>query len=80
MGVFMKLVFTADEVAAVLQKTRTEFDRLRPTLESLGFPTPITGLEDRWSIINVINWVNSGGQPQPPEDDLNWSHRGLLHS
>ena len=62
----MKLVFTIDEVAAVLQTTRSEFDRLRPGLEALGFPPPIAGLEDRWSIINVINWVNSGGQPESP--------------
>lgn len=59
----MKLVFTADEVAAVLQMPRPEFDRLRSGLEAVGFPPPIKGLADRWSIINVINWVNSDGRP-----------------
>ena len=62
MGLFMKLVFTGDEVAAVLQMPRLEFDRLRPGLEAVGFPPPISGLTDRWSIINVINWVNSDGR------------------
>lgn len=55
----MKLVFNADEVAAALGKSTEEFMLLRPELEALGFPVPIRGLEDKWSIMNVINWVNA---------------------
>ena len=54
----MKLVFNIEEVAAALGKTSEEFEKLRPELESLGFPKPIRGLENKWSIMNVISWVN----------------------
>jgi hypothetical protein len=54
----MKLVFTVEEVAAALQKSVAEFIALRPLLEDQGFPIPVRGLEDRWSIMDVITWVN----------------------
>ena len=60
----MKLVFNIDEVAAALGKTTAEFERLQFTLESLGFPKPVRGLEDRWPIMDVISWVNSSHQSQ----------------
>lgn len=74
----MKLVFKADEVAAVLQMPRPEFERVRPRLEAVGFPPPITGLTDRWSIINVINWVNSDGRPNTPPQRSYASNSALL--
>ncbi len=55
----MKLVFTELEVAAALQKSPAEFAILRPALERLGFPKPLRGIEDRWSIMDVISWVQS---------------------
>ncbi|MFO1033067.1 MAG: hypothetical protein U1E15_02885 [Hyphomicrobiales bacterium] len=73
----MKLVFTAEEVAAALQHSLEEFQEMRPALEALGFPKPVRGLEDRWPIISVMNWVNTspleasgsgfgeGGTPPP---------------
>ncbi len=56
----MKLVFTAEEVSAALQISTSEFERVRSSLEASGFPRPISGLDDRWSIMDVINWVNRG--------------------
>jgi hypothetical protein len=58
----MKMVFTVDEVAEALQKSVSEFGELRPMLEDLGFPKPLHGLEDRWSILDVINWVNGANK------------------
>jgi hypothetical protein len=55
----MRLVFNSEEVAAALGKSIEEFQSLRPELEALGFPKPVRGLEDKWSIMNVINWVNA---------------------
>jgi hypothetical protein len=55
----MKLVFKIDEVAAALGKTTAEFIDIRPNLEALGFPKPVRGLDDSWSIMDVINWVNA---------------------
>lgn len=54
----MKMVFGLEEVAAALGQTIEEFNLLRPKLEKLGFPKPVRGLENRWSIIDVSNWVN----------------------
>jgi hypothetical protein len=55
----MKLVFKLHEVAEAIGKTEAEFKIIRPDLEALGFPKPVRGLEDRWSIMDVINWVNN---------------------
>jgi hypothetical protein len=63
----MKLVFTAAEVAEALQLSLPEFQNLRPKLEHLGFPRPVSGLEERWAIMPVINWLH-GGQ----DDALDW--------
>lgn len=54
----MKLVFTDVEVALALRLTTDEFAARRHLLEAHGFPAPIEGLFDRWSIIDVVNWVN----------------------
>jgi hypothetical protein len=55
----VKLVFKLDEVATALGKTEEEFVALREKLEASGFPKPLQVLDDRWSIIDVINWVNA---------------------
>jgi hypothetical protein len=55
----MKLVFKHEDVAAALGKSPEEFEALRSKLESLGFPKPVRGLDDCWSIMEVINWVNN---------------------
>lgn len=57
----MKLVFTRNEIAEALAKTPAEFDLLRPALEGIGFPKPVEGLGDCWSIMAVIRWVNGEG-------------------
>ena len=58
----MKMVLTASEVATALGHTEESFMKLKPKLESLGFPKPVRGLEDRWSIIEVSNWVNNSDE------------------
>ncbi len=55
----MKLVFKIDEVAAAIGKTESEFKEIRANLEALGFPKPVRGLGETWSIMDVINWVNN---------------------
>ena len=57
----MKLVFSQREVAEALGKSPGEFDELRPSLESIGFPKPLQGLGQAWSIMEVIRWVNGEG-------------------
>ncbi len=54
----MKFVITKPEVAEALALSVDEFEELRDDLELRGFPLPLAGLGERWSIINVINWVN----------------------
>lgn len=54
----MKLVFNLEEVSEALGKTPEEFTALRPNLQSLGFPMPVPGLGEAWSIMHVIRWVN----------------------
>jgi hypothetical protein len=60
----MKLVFDKHEVAAALGKTTAEFEHMQFSLESLGFPKPVRGLDDRWPIMEVISWVNSSHERQ----------------
>lgn len=55
----MKLVFKLEEVASAIGKTEEEFKAIRPNLEALGFPKPVRGLGETWSILDVINWVNT---------------------
>ncbi len=57
----MKLVFTQTEVAEALGKSVAEFESVRPSLENLGFPKPVRGLGNCWSIMDVIRWVNGEG-------------------
>ena len=57
----MKLVFKLAEVAEALGQTAAEFENIRPSLESLGFPRPVPGLAGCWSIMEVIRWVNGEG-------------------
>jgi len=54
----MRFVMTKSEVAVALALPIDEFERRRDELEKLGFPSPIAGLGERWSIIAVINWIN----------------------
>lgn len=54
----MKLVFELDDLAAALKMSAEEFSRRRPVLEANGFPEPVPGLDDRWSIIEVVRWIN----------------------
>ena len=59
----MKLVFTREEVAEALGQSAADFDKLLPSLEALGFPHPVTGLGQCWSIMDVIQWVNRDSMP-----------------
>ncbi len=54
----MKFVFTKEEVANALSMPLAEFEQGRMVLEAHDFPKPIAGLHERWSIIDVINWIN----------------------
>jgi hypothetical protein len=54
----MKFVMTKSEVAEALSLTVEELELRMGELEQLGFPAPVAGLGERWSIIDVINWVN----------------------
>lgn len=54
----MKLVFTRAEVAAALGLNEEAFERILPILYVEGFPRPIPGLGDCWSIMDVMTWVN----------------------
>lgn len=59
----MKLVFSKDEVAFALGTSVNHFDEIRSMLESEGFPKPLPGLGDRWSIMEVITWVRGERTP-----------------
>lgn len=65
----MKLVFTATDVAEALQLSIEEFERARADLEVNGFPPPLPGLEGRWSIIDVVNWINGSIRLQEPQKE-----------
>lgn len=54
----MKLVFTTSELADALQISADEFKERRQALEANGFPRPLPTLGERWSIMDVVNWVN----------------------
>jgi hypothetical protein len=54
----MRFVLVKSEVAEALALSVDEFEERREDLEQLGFPLPLAGLGERWSIVNVINWVN----------------------
>ena len=54
----MKFVFEKHEVALALAMSSIEFDNAKANLELMGFPKPIAGLVERWSIMDVMNWVN----------------------
>jgi hypothetical protein len=54
----MRMVFSKAQVAEALGLNEAEFDLKRAELERLGFPQPITGLVETWSIIHVSLWVN----------------------
>ncbi len=65
----MKLVFTLEETAAALGKSPGELETLLPHLRAHGFPAPIAGLEDRWSIMEVMAWVNRRPPGEGPARD-----------
>lgn len=54
----MKLVFSRPEVAEALGLKDEAFERVLPMLLVEGFPPPIPGLGESWSIIDVMQWVN----------------------
>lgn len=54
----MRFVFIKSEVAEALALSVDEFEERLDDLEQLGFPAPLAGLGERWSILNVINWIN----------------------
>jgi hypothetical protein len=59
----MKLVFTRAEVAEALGFSEDSFVEILPALREQGFPPPIPGLADRWSIMDVMRWVNRDKDP-----------------
>lgn len=59
----MRFVFIKSEVAEALALSVDEFEERRDDLEQLGFPPPLAGLGERWSILNVINWINRSNAP-----------------
>jgi hypothetical protein len=69
----MKMVFNTVEVAEALALSVVEFEQVQVKLYNYGFPQPVPGLEQRWSIISVINWLN---QAQTRVNELNTE--GLL--
>lgn len=69
----MKFVLLKSEVAEALQMSDVEFDNLLPSLTAAGFPKPVDGLVARWSIVDVMLWVNrasveptTGAKPTAP--------------
>jgi hypothetical protein len=54
----MRFVFTQFEVANALQIEETLFSQILPLLYENGFPQPLKVLNERWSIFEVMNWVN----------------------
>lgn len=54
----MKFVLTKVEVAEALQMTPDELDGALPALFAAGFPKPVEGIGERWSIVDVMLWVN----------------------
>lgn len=54
----MKLVFSRQEVAEALGLKDDTFERVLPMLFVEGFPPPIPGLGESWSIMDVMQWVN----------------------
>lgn len=66
----MKFVMVKAEVAAALALSESEFDARRQRLDAHGFPRPIAGLEERWSIMDVINWVNREQSRETQRQDV----------
>jgi hypothetical protein len=54
----MKLVFSRVEAAEALGLTDEAFANILPMLFVEGFPRPIPGLGESWSIMDVMQWVN----------------------
>jgi predicted DNA-binding transcriptional regulator AlpA len=57
----MRMVFSKAQVAEALGMSEAEFDRKRSELERLGFPRPVIGLIESWSMIHVSHWINRDG-------------------
>jgi hypothetical protein len=53
------LAWTAHQVADALGLTVAQFRGRRARLEAAGFPPPLPGLQDRWSIRAVEAWAAS---------------------
>jgi hypothetical protein len=76
----MRMVYSKAQVAEALGMTEEDFDRKRPDFERLGFPRPVIGLADTWSIIHVSLWVNrddAGDEAQ--SDGLNEDGASARH-
>lgn len=54
----MRFVFNVSEVAYALQLDVIELRKLLPSLYDRGFPKPLKVLNEKWSILDVMNWVN----------------------
>jgi predicted DNA-binding transcriptional regulator AlpA len=54
----MKMVLTHAQVAKALEISSADLHDLLPQLYCEGFPRPIKVLSSRWSLIEVMNWVN----------------------
>lgn len=67
--VIMKIVLAKAEVAEALQMTVEEFDSLLPSLFASGFPRPVQGIGERWSITDVMLWVNRASIEQTIKND-----------
>jgi hypothetical protein len=65
----MRMVFSKAQVAEALGLTEAEFDRKRPELERHGFPRPVIGLVETWSMIHVSNWVNRADPSDEGRDE-----------
>jgi hypothetical protein len=77
----MQLVLTEAEVAALLKYSLADFQAMRDRLSAYNFPRPIVGLEERWSLIEISNWVNRNedelsGMAEPPQPKI--SHLRLV--
>lgn len=59
-------VITAQEVAKLLgYRCRKSFDDKRQTLEKLGFPPKVPGLNN-WSRAAVLRWIETNGETYLP--------------
>jgi hypothetical protein len=68
------LAWTAHQVADALGLTVAQFRGRRARLEAAGFPPPLPGLQDRWSIVAVEAWAAQ----QVPRDQADAAELELI--